>query len=212
MSFLPIPFHSLIDITMKILDMRDPYTFAHSWRVAGMSEKIAQLFHLDSEYVEIIHVAAHLHDMGKIGIPDAILNKTDSLSDNEYEVMKTHSKKGFEIAREIDILKDVSEYILYHHERWDGCGYPEGLCGRAIPLGSRIISVTDSFDAMTSSRTYRKARSYPDAFKEIKHCRRKQFCPDAVDMFINNQDEIIAIIEAVNLEIEQHRTDFVKNN
>ncbi len=86
------------------------------------------------------------------------------------------------------------------------------MCGRAIPLGSRIISVADSFDAMTSSRTYRKARPYRDAFKEIKRCRGQQFCPDVVDMFINNQNEIIEVIEAANLEIEQHRTDFVIKN
>ncbi|MBI9109372.1 MAG: HD-GYP domain-containing protein [Spirochaetales bacterium] len=209
MSFLSIPFHNLIDITMKILDTRDPYTFTHSWRVAGMSEKVAQLLGLDSEYIEIIHVAAHLHDMGKIGIPDAILNKTSSLSDREYESMKTHSMKGFEIAKKIEILQGVSDYILYHHERWDGGGYPEGLCGRAIPLGSRIIAVADSFDAITSSRTYRQGRSYEEAFKEIERCRGQQFCPDTVDVFLDNQDEIIEVIEAANLEIEQHKTDYV---
>ncbi|MBI9109436.1 MAG: HD domain-containing protein [Spirochaetales bacterium] len=209
MSFPSIAFHSLIDITMKILDPRDPYTFAHSWRVAAMSEKAAQLFGLDPEYTEIIHVAAHLHDMGKVGIPDAVLNKASSLSDLEYETMKTHSMKGFEITRKIEIFKDVSDYILYHHERWDGGGYPEGLCGRAIPLGSRIIAVADSFDAITSSRTYRKARSYLDAFKEIKRCRGQQFCPDTVDVFLDNRAEIIEVIEAANLEIEQHKTDYV---
>jgi putative nucleotidyltransferase with HDIG domain len=209
MSFLSIPFHNFIDITMKILDTRDPYTFEHSWRVAGMSEKVAQLFNLDLEYIEIIHVAAHLHDMGKIGIPDAILNKTSSLSDCEYEIMKTHSLKGFEIAQKIEILKGVSDYILYHHERWDGWGYPEGLSGKAIPLGSRIISVADSFDAITSSRTYRKGRSYHEAFKEIERCREQQFCPDTVDVFLDNQDEIIDVIEMANLEIEQHKTNYI---
>ena len=157
----------------------------HSARVSEISEQIAIHMNLSKGEINKIRVAGLMHDIGKIGISDRILNKIDPLSEEEWEEVQRHSEIGYRILSSANEFSEVAEYILSHHERWDGTGYPKGLKGNEIPYQSRIIAIADSFDAMTSDRSYRKALSYADAFQEIKLKSGSQFDPAIVDLFIN---------------------------
>lgn len=178
-----IALHELIDVVITTLDARDPYTFEHSFRVALYSEIIAREMGLSKTICQNIHIAAHLHDIGKIGVPDAILNKTGRLTTDEQIKMQAHSHIGANILNRIIIFQEISNIVLYHHERFDGLGYPTGIKGENIPLESRIISVADSFDAMTSDRPYRKAMPPEDAFNKINQHVYQQFCPIVIQYF-----------------------------
>lgn len=196
-----LPLHQLVDTVITVLDARDPYTYEHSWRVAYISELLAKEMKLSKEEVERIHIAAHLHDIGKVGVPDYVLNKTGSLCREEFELMKAHPRIGYNIVNSIEPLEEISDYILYHHEKWDGTGYPCGLKGKEIPLGARIIAIADSFDAMTTKRSYKGQVPIEDAFNEILKCRETQFCPTSVDAFIKLRGDIYKILKEVNNEI-----------
>lgn len=196
-----VSIHKLIETIISVLDARDPYTFEHSWRVASISELIAKKMNLDKELIERIHIAAHLHDIGKVGVPDHILNKHGALSSEEFDIIKSHSRIGYNIINKIEILSDLSPNILHHHERWDGLGYPFGLKGKEIPIGARIIAIADTFDAMTTKRSYKSAVNLDDAFSEIKRVQGAQLCPDSVDCFLSMKDEMENIIQNVNLDI-----------
>lgn len=201
MPFKDIPLHQLIDTIVSVLDARDPYTYEHSWRVAHISELIAKKMGIDQKWIDIIHIAAHLHDIGKVGVPDYVLNKSGRLTLAEFELMKAHPRIGYNIVNRIDSLKETSNYILHHHEKWDGTGYPGSLKGKEIPLGSRIISLADSFDAMTTKRSYKDEMPIDEAFKEIRRCSGTQFCPEVSNFFLKMEDEIEAILFEVNLDI-----------
>ncbi len=175
--------HALIDIIFATLDARDSYTFEHSYRVAKYSEIIAKNMGLSSEDHEKVHYAAHLHDIGKIGIPDSILNKPGILSVEDRKIMQSHSKIGYDVLNRIPMFVEIADIVLHHHERYDGLGYPNGIKGVSIPLGSRIIAVADSFDAMTSTRTYRKSICFKEAAVEINKHSGDQFDPDVVEYF-----------------------------
>lgn len=175
--------HELIDVVVNILDARDPYTFIHSWRVAELSVLISENMGLPKEGIEKLHIAAHLHDIGKIGVPDKMLNKIGKLSDGEIVHMQAHPRIGCNIIERLPILGEISQIVLYHHERFDGLGYPDGLKGESIPLESRIISVADAFDALSSDRPYRKAKKYDECFEEINLHVGNQFCPTVVKHF-----------------------------
>lgn len=149
-------FHDLILCITSALEARDPYTSHHSSRVAEMTETICELVGLDEDEKEIYHIAAHLHDIGKIGIRDNILLKEGKLNDEEWEIMKSHSVQGYNILMNAKSFEVVAEVVRSHHERYDGKGYPDGLKGIDIPLGARIIAIADSIDAMISDRPYRK--------------------------------------------------------
>lgn len=159
-----IGIHELVDVVVNILDARDPYTFLHSWRVAELSVLIAEDMGLPESEIRQIHIAAHLHDIGKIGVPDRILNKPGRLDPAEILQIQAHPRIGCNIFERLSILKEISTLVLYHHERFDGLGYPDGLKGGNIPLTSRIISVVDAFDALNSDRPYRKAKDYDACF------------------------------------------------
>lgn len=197
-----IKMHDLIDIILTVLDARDPYTSEHSERVACLSELIARKMGIAEEWVQMIHVAAHLHDIGKVGVPDFVLNKTGKLTVSEFDLMKSHPRIGFNIMKQHPILEEISLYILYHHERWDGRGYPEGIGGKEIPLGARIIAVSDTFDAITSSRSYRSSRTIEQAFEEIRNCASTQFCPEVVECFLSLKNGIPAILTELNENIQ----------
>lgn len=141
----------------RAIDARDPYTRGHSERVARLSFEIGELLGLQETACQEIYVAGILHDVGKIGIPDRVLLKAGSLTDDEFDVIKQHPEIGYRIIEQLGKLHFTLPGVLYHHERWDGGGYPHGLSGEDIPLMARIIAVADSFDAMTSSRPYRQA-------------------------------------------------------
>ncbi len=167
------------------IDAKDPYTHGHSDRVSKMAVQLARkLDFLDSE-IEYIEYAAILHDIGKIGIEDQILGKKDKLTDKEYEKIKEHPVIGAGIIESIEFLKKCSKMVLYHHERFDGKGYPEGLKGEEIPKFSRLLSIVDSHDAMNSDRPYRKKLTPQDILKELEKESGRQFDPKMVKIFIS---------------------------
>ncbi|MFP4016386.1 MAG: HD-GYP domain-containing protein [Halanaerobiales bacterium] len=174
----------LISIT-NILEMYDTYTSGHSTNVAETSTIIARKMGLSKSEIDDIFWASMVHDIGKLLIPLSIINKKDKLTDSEYELVKKHPIWGYMALIKSEFLIHIPEYVLYHHERWDGTGYPYGLKGEEIPLAAQIIAVADAYDAMTSDRAYRDSMSHEKAIKEIKENRGTQFSPKVVDVFIN---------------------------
>ncbi len=170
------------------LDAKDEYTNGHSHRVAQISTIIAKEMKIPVLLIDEIKTAAILHDIGKIGISDAIINKPGRLEDHEMAIIQKHPEIGANIVKDVKSLEDLSNYIRYHHERYDGKGYPEGISGSDIPIEAAIIAVSDCFDAMTSDRVYRKAMSFEIALSIIKEERGKQFHPGVVDAFVRCAD------------------------
>lgn len=166
------------------IDAKDRYTGGHTKRVALFSELIAKHLGMSKEDLEWVRMASNLHDIGKIGVEDKVLKKEAPLEKDEWEHMKQHPEFGYKILAHIKGLKIVTDGMRYHHERPDGLGYPLGLKGEEIPMIARIISVADTFDAMTSSRPYRKGLSYETAYEEIVKHRGTQFDEKVVDAFV----------------------------
>ena len=160
------------------IEARDPYTRGHSERVTRFSKVIAEELNWDKNEIELIDWGGMLHDVGKIGIPDSILNKPEKLTNTEYNKIKLHPLIGAQIVKDISFLEPVIPYILEHHERFDGKGYPGGVAGENISIKGRLLAVADAFDAMTSDRPYRKALKPEDALKEISRNRGTQFDPE----------------------------------
>jgi HD-GYP domain-containing protein (c-di-GMP phosphodiesterase class II) len=167
----------------EVLDIRDPSTAMHSQTVGRYSETIARGLGLSEELVERIKLAGILHDVGKIAVPDAVLLKPGKLTDEEFEQMKKHPEVGALIIDGAE-LKDIAAWVMAHHERPDGRGYPHGLSGADIPLEARILAVADAYEAMTSDRVYRPAMSPHAAREELRHCAGSQFDPHVVDAFL----------------------------
>ena len=187
-----INYHEIIDCITFALDTRDPYTGGHSQRVSDMALEVCKLLNLDQNETEKIHIAAHLHDIGKIGIPDSILLKQGKLDDSEWQIMKNHPEIGANILKKSAYLTELAEIVLFHHERFDGKGYPLGKSGNDIPLGSRIIAICDSIDAMTSNRCYRKSLSFEDCYNQIKINLGKMYDPEIGKIVLDNWKNIIA--------------------
>ncbi len=175
---------SLICAFNQLLDLKDLNTGVHSTRLAEWALHVARELGLDESALADIEVAALLHDIGKIGIPDAILQKPAKLTDDEYSLMKKHPEYGWAVLRHVPGMERASLMILHHHESFDGRGYPAGLKGEETPAGSRIVSVIDAFDAMVSSRPYRAGLPPEEAERRLLHDRGKQFDPDVVDIFL----------------------------
>ncbi|MBT3981070.1 MAG: HD-GYP domain-containing protein [Bacteriovoracaceae bacterium] len=177
---------------LKALDMKDHYTFGHSMRVAFYSLLMGREIYLNENDLYKLELAALFHDIGKIGIPDSILLKPERLNEDEFQMMKTHPEKSAEILDGFEDFEDVAKVAKHHHERFDGRGYPNGLKGKDIPMGSRIILIADTFDAMTSSRPYRKGLTYQTAFEELREFGGSQFDADLVEAFIHAMTEELA--------------------
>jgi diguanylate cyclase (GGDEF)-like protein/putative nucleotidyltransferase with HDIG domain len=174
---------TLADALAAAVDAKDAYTHAHSHNVADLSLYLAQAMGLSSEQIEEIALGGLLHDIGKIGVADRVLNKPGRLTDDEWRQIQAHTEIGYTILSGIDGAEAVREMVLYHHERPDGSGYPRGLSGDEIPIGARIISVADAFDSMTAERVYSTPRTPDEAILEIVRLRGIQFHPDVVDAF-----------------------------
>ena len=177
-------YQSIMQVLCNALDMRDSATQGHSQRVARMAGLVAEEMGLPKPDVKRIEQAAALHDIGKIGVADAVLTKAGPLTDDEWVEMRRHPRLGFELVAGIEALQHAAEIVHSHHEHHDGNGYPRGLQGEDIPIGARIFSVVDSYDAMTSHRPYRRARSHQDAIDEIVRYSGTQFDPEAVRAFL----------------------------
>jgi HD-GYP domain-containing protein (c-di-GMP phosphodiesterase class II) len=151
--------------------------------VATFAAEIASQLGLPAEEVELTRLAGSLHDLGKLAIPEEILRKPAALSDAERLVLERHPQIGYRMLESLGV-DPIADWVLHHHERWDGHGYPDGLAEDRIPLGARIILVADAFDAMTSDRLYRVALSYEEAIAEVERCAGSQFDPDVVHAFL----------------------------
>lgn len=189
----------------SIIDAKDHYTAGHSERVTKYVLLICHEMGLSDEYVENLKDIALLHDIGKIGIPEHILNKPGRLDAEEFAKMKAHPSVGFDIIKNVSFLKNP-EFCKYHHERLDGQGYPDGLKGEEIPLGARIIAVADSFDAMTTDRPYRVGMGTEAALLELERCQGTQFDPLIVKAFIKAYNKVNTNDEENQFELKfQHK-------
>lgn len=190
-----IHYHEIIDCITTALDAKDPYTAGHSQRVSDMAVKVCQLIGLNEETTEQIHIAAHLHDIGKIGVPDAILNKEGRLTEEEFGLIKKHPTIGAEILSKSHHLSEVKDIVLSHHERFDGKGYPQGLKAEQIPVGARIIAICDSIDAMSSTRSYRTAGSFEFCYEEIEKNLGIMYDPMIGQYVLDHWEEMIAVLK-----------------
>lgn len=168
----------------KALQAKSPYTEGHSRRVAGKSAELARALGLSREQVRQVELGALFHDIGKIGIRDEVLNKQGRLTESEYEHIKLHPIVAEQILSPIEELRPIVDIVKHEHERWDGRGYPDGLRGNQIPLGSRIIAIADAWDSMVFDRVYRKALTHEEALREIEKGAGTQFDPDCVRAFV----------------------------
>jgi len=175
---------SLICAFNQLLDLKDLNTGVHSTRLAEWALHVAGELGLDRECLADIEVAALLHDIGKIGVSDAILNKPAKLTTDEYDVMKKHPEFGWAVLRQVPGMERASLMILHHHENFDGTGYPGGLQGEEIPIGSRIVSVIDAFDAMVSTRPYRQGMPIEEAVRRLVSASGTQFDARVVNSFL----------------------------
>lgn len=169
---------------LKALDAKDNYTFGHSMRVAYYSLVTGAEAELTPDEMYELELSAIFHDIGKIGTPDAVLNKPSRLSEEEFQIMKQHPENSYEILKEFPAFEKISANARLHHERFDGKGYPLGLKGDDIPVAARIILIADTFDAMTSTRAYRKGLPHEVAFEELVQFSGTQFDPKLVQLFI----------------------------
>jgi HD-GYP domain-containing protein (c-di-GMP phosphodiesterase class II) len=180
---------SLICAFNQLLDLKDLNTGVHSTRLAEWGVRVARDMRIADECLHDVEVAALLHDIGKVGIPDAILKSRAPLNDEEWALMRKHPEYGWAIVRLFPEFERASLFVLHHHERWDGAGYPAGLEGTEIPVGGRIVAVIDAFDAMTSNRPYRRGLSFDEAIERLILASGSQFDPDVVSCFVHRAGE-----------------------
>ena len=174
----------IVSSIMATLYAKNQETWQHSQRLGRLCQMMGKGLGMQQKELEDLQLLSKLHDIGKIGIDDRILNKPGKLNDDEWKIMKLHPEIGYRIVMTIPQLKHIASYILYHHERWDGTGYPMGLKGQEAPVSSRILSIADAFDAMTQDRIYRKAMPRVAVIQEIERNSGTQFDPDITSLFV----------------------------
>jgi len=184
------------------LEEKDPYTSGHSERVCYYSDLISKRLSLPSKERSELQIASYLHDIGKIGISNRFINKKGALTPTDWAIIKQHTKKSIELLGPLNLSKNILSYIQSHHERFDGTGYPDGLAGDQIPLGARMITISDAYDSMTSDRPYRAPLSNGEVKKELLKCSGKQFDPNLVSIFLDVLKEMEeAFLVRVNLNL-----------
>lgn len=183
--------HDILNTMVATLEAKDIYTYNHSTRVAEMAYVLGELLGMSKVESELMYIAGDLHDIGKIGIPDMILNKPERLESDEWRMMKRHSNIGYSILSKARYFEEVSKIVLHHHERWDGKGYPDGLKENQIPLESRILAVCDSVDAMKSDRPYRKSISDEICKDEIRKNKGIMYDSDIAECMLKNWDVVV---------------------
>ncbi len=176
---------NLVLLLQNLMRTRLPQVLEHSERMRELTSSIGVRLNLSDSAVDDLTITALFHDIGKMGIPDDILCKKEALTEGEMERLKQHTIIGYELLRSIPVLSHIAEYVLYHHERWDGNGYPEGLKTAEIPLFSRIIFIADAYDAMINDRPYKSAMCENDTIEELKKGAGSQFDPDLVVLYLN---------------------------
>lgn len=176
--------YGLIEAFTKAVDAKDTYTAGHSTRVSLYARVIGKLIDLPKDEFEKLKLAALFHDIGKIGIPDNVLLKEGKLTEEEFNIIKSHPETGNNILISVSMLSEILPAVRHHHEKYDGRGYPDGLKGEEIPLHARILAIADAFDAMTSDRSYQKKRTYEEALKELERCAGTQFDPVMTKAFV----------------------------
>ncbi len=194
---------SVVRALVSAIDAKDPYTCGHSDRVARISVRLAKELGLPPHVCDTIYMAGLLHDIGKIGVEDAVLRKEGRLTDEEYEQIKRHPQLGADILDDIKPFLEIIPGVLYHHEKWDGTGYPEGLAGEAIPQIARVIAVADSYDAMTSDRPYRTGMSIEVVEEILRGGRTTQWDARVIDAYFRAADDIHAIVQRERAELAE---------
>ena len=175
---------SLLATFSAALEARDPYLRGHSARVTSIAESLARRLGWRAERIDALRLGGSLHDVGKIAVNESVLCKPGPLTDEELAEIRTHPVAGARLIEGVDDLRPALPYVLHHHERWDGAGYPHGLAGEEIPIEARLLGVADAFDAMTSVRSYRPALSVEQALAELQRCAGSQFDPELAGTFV----------------------------
>ncbi len=174
----------MLSTLSRAIEARDPYTRGHSARVTALAEAIARRLGWGEERIACLRVGGPLHDIGKLAVSDEVLRKEGRLDAHELAQIREHPKIGAKILLRIAALRGAIPYVLYHHERWDGNGYPSGRAGDEIPVEARVLAVADAFDAMTSDRPYRRALTRDEALAEVERCAGTQFDPEIARVFL----------------------------
>ena len=174
----------MLRVLTGAIEARDPYTRGHSSRVTALAEVVARRLGWSEEKLASLRIGGPLHDIGKLGVSDEVLRKEGRLDDGELAQIREHPKIGARMLLRMAALREAIPYVLYHHERWDGHGYPSGKAGEEIPIEARVLAVADAFDAMTSDRPYRRALSRAEALAEVERCAGTQFDPEIARVFL----------------------------
>jgi putative nucleotidyltransferase with HDIG domain len=175
---------AILSVLSGAIEARDPYTRGHSTRVTAIAEAVARALGWSEERLASLRVGGPLHDIGKLTVSDEVLRKEGRLDASELEQIREHPKVGAKILLRMSAFRDALPYVLYHHERWDGSGYPSGRSGEEIPLEARVLAIADAFDAMTSDRPYRRALTHEEAVAEVERCAGTQFDPEIARVFL----------------------------
>jgi putative nucleotidyltransferase with HDIG domain len=199
-SALPQSILETVTSLAYAIDAKDQYTQGHSQKVSAYAALLAEAVGLSEAEVEEIRLGAVLHDVGKVGIPEQILNKSGPLNPEEWESMKTHVTYGGRLLEPLRPLARIRQMVFHHHEFFDGSGYPDALSGKDIPLGARIVTIADSYDTITSDRSYKKGRTAEQALSELERCAGTQFDPELVEAFVRAMRQLPnPIIEVASL-------------
>jgi len=174
----------MLSVLSRAIEARDPHARGHSTRVTALAESIAIQLGWSEERLALLHIGGPLHDIGKLAISDEVLSKPGRLDDHELAQIREHPKLGARLLLRVAAFRNALPYVLYHHERWDGTGYPTGRAGEEIPVEARVLAIADAFDAMTSDRPYRRALSRDEALAEVERCSGTQFDPELVEVFL----------------------------